>query len=238
MFESRRKRVDDVGAADDVEGRPLPAHAVARQREGAVLLVAAHVPHLEQAIGRIEEDAVAEHHRRWTRWSPGQLGVRIVAFPVALGYQHGAGGVIRRLVEAPEETRVFDQEIVDEQLPADVDVDHRRRIEQVIRAGERIGELCPPWRPRRRQDDAVVERFARGDRGLQRGRRKREAGGLDEVSSRDASRRCEPPATYTNPEIHLNCDAPQGDRGVQEKDPPDLFTPCRTPPLAGVVSSV
>ena len=56
-------RVDDVGAGDDVERGRCPRDAVGRRRQAGSRAVAGHVPHLEQAVARIEEHAVAEHHR-------------------------------------------------------------------------------------------------------------------------------------------------------------------------------
>ena len=56
---------------------------------------------------------------------------------------------------------LLDQEVVHEQLAADVDVDHRRRRDQIGRTLRRGVPGMAPRRPRRRQRDAVVERFAR-----------------------------------------------------------------------------
>ena len=65
-------------------------------------------------------------------------------------------GVMKR----PRQRRLIDQEIVDEQLPADIDRNHRRRIGEIRgRDRMRVGVL-EARRPRRAEDDAVVERGA------------------------------------------------------------------------------
>ena len=125
---------DDVGAGDDVCGAARPRDAVRRCGEGGVLLVAGHVPHLEDAIGGIEEHAVAEDHRGGTGRGLRHGRVRIVDLPRLLGREQRVRRVIHGLVKVAMQRRLFDQEVVDEQLPADVDVDDLRRAREVGRA--------------------------------------------------------------------------------------------------------
>ena len=129
-----------------------------------MLLVAGHVPHLEKPVGRIEKDAVAEHHRGRT-WRGGRPDcVRIAPLPVANRGEHRVGRMISGLMELAMQPRFFDQEVVHEKLAADVDVDYGRRGRQVRRPLRDRRDAAPQRRPRTRQHDAVVKRLLR--RGL------------------------------------------------------------------------
>ena len=111
-----------------------------RHRERGVLLIPGHVPHLEQALGRIEEHAVAVDHGRGARRRLGGGRVGILDLPWPFGRQHWIRRVIGRLVDGAIQRRFFDQEVVHEQLPADVDVDHVRRAREVRRRARAIDE--------------------------------------------------------------------------------------------------
>ena len=138
--------------------------AVVREREARVLRVAAHVPHLEQAVLRVVEDAVAEGHRRGIRSRFRALGVFVVFFPARRGPEDRIRRMIVGTVEDALERRLFDQEVVDEQLPADVDRHDIRTIDEVRRPYRRRLEAAALGRPRCRQADAVVQRFWHGGR--------------------------------------------------------------------------
>ena len=124
----------DVAAGDDVERGAFPRQAIARDGQRGVLLVAAHVPHLEQPVRGIEKHAVAVDHRRRAGRSAGCHRVGIAALPVANRREHGIARVIVGLVKRPVERRLLDEKVVHEQLAADVDADHGGGRRQVRRA--------------------------------------------------------------------------------------------------------
>ena len=89
---------------------------------------------------------VAGRHRVWIR-----------AFPLTFGGEQRVRRLIRGAMEFPVERRLLDQDMVDEQLPADVDVDHRGGEARYGGRYGRVVQLVAARRPRAGKDDAVVE---------------------------------------------------------------------------------
>ena len=186
-----RLGMHDVRALDDVEDGAIPANAVAGRGEAGVHAVAAHVPHLEEAILRVEEDAVAEDHRGRIGLGLGAIGVFVALFPRRLRPQHRTCGMELGAMECAGERGLLDQEIVDEQLTAEIDGNDRGRIGEVRRF-DRLGcEVTIVRRPRRAEADAVVERFTARLREQPRVQERRgggrQRGRLQEVPSREGS---------------------------------------------------
>ncbi|PYQ95414.1 MAG: hypothetical protein DMF96_22325 [Acidobacteria bacterium] len=73
------------------------------------------------------------------------------------------------------ERGALDQEIINEQLPADVDRDHIGRIDEIRRGDCAVGKAAAVRRPRRGKANAVVNRLA--GRLCLRPRRERQTGG-------------------------------------------------------------
>jgi len=94
-------------------------------------------------------------------------------------------------MEGADERGGFNQEVVDEELPADVNRNDFRRIDQVRRRDWARGESMTIGRPRVREPNAVVERGRRRQRlylwrpdgGAERARR----GGSDKRAAIDAA---------------------------------------------------
>jgi len=80
--------------------------------------------------------------------STGVDGVRIARFPFALRLQDRTGRVIRGAVKRAIQRRVFDEEVVDEQLPALGDVDHGRRGREIRRLFDDTSRRHAIRRPR------------------------------------------------------------------------------------------
>ena len=82
------------------------------------------VPQLERLVAGVEPDAVAERRR--------ERNVSVaVLFPKRLRRQHRRLRMPRRLVIRPLQGRFGNQKIIDEQLPADVDGNDVRRLNQI-----------------------------------------------------------------------------------------------------------
>ncbi len=150
----------DVGAPLHVECGAIPAHAVLRRGHGGPVLVAGHVPHLEQPILRVVEHPVAEHRRRRTGLIAGDGCLWIREFPRLFRTQYRVGIVVRGGMKRTMQAGFRDQKIVDEQLPADVDADHWRRRKQIRRRLGLADPFATPRRPRRWQHDPVVQDLA------------------------------------------------------------------------------
>ena len=92
----------------------------------------------------------------------------------------------------------FDEEVVHEQLPAQRDVDDRRRVAEIRHRHRLAGLVFPLRRPDRWQDDAVVERLTGGllrhhrrHRGLGRSAQQRGRGRAGSRGGRDLIRHLE-----------------------------------------------
>jgi len=160
-IDPRRRRIavaadDDVRALGDVEHRPLPADAVGRRRVARVLDVAAHVPHLEDAVFRVVEDAVAERHRRRVHVRLRPIGVRISPLPRRRRREYRTGRMVFGAMKRAHERRPLDQEIVDEQLAAEIDRNDGGRVDVVRRRDRRRRKAAHPRRPGIGELNAVV----------------------------------------------------------------------------------
>jgi hypothetical protein len=151
----------EVGALLDVQLRLVPAQAVLRGGVGRAAL--GEIPHLEEAVLRVVPDAVAEDH------AAGEDGaLRVVDGPVVRAGQRG----------------LLDEEVIDEELPADVDGDDAGRRGEVRRFDRLAGHVGEARRPRRRQADAVVEQLAlRGGVGVA----DRQAGDAEQAQAEEAA---------------------------------------------------
>ena len=144
---------DEVGAGLHVQLRALPLQSVAAGRQGRRRHPARQVPQLVQPVGGVVPQAVVEGGRRRT----------LSAVQLVRGRRHQdrAARVDLGPAEPALQRRLRDQEVVDEELPVQVDRYHRRRVLQVGN-GKRIARarIDVARRPRRWQDDAVVEGVA------------------------------------------------------------------------------
>jgi hypothetical protein len=176
----------DVRAGDDVERRLAPVDAILGEGVAGILRIPTHVPHLEEAVLRVVEDAVAEHHRGRIRSRVRALGILVVFLPARRRPQHRVRRMIFWPVEDALERGLLDEKVVHEQLTAKIDRDDIGTVDQVRRHDRRRLELAPSRRPRRRQPDAVVERVRRRRvraARRERGRQRRSADRLQECAS-------------------------------------------------------
>ena len=142
-------RVRHGGVGD---ARLDPVLAVGGVRVADVVAVAAEVPHLEEVVGGVEPDAVGE-----------RKGVVVVVLPLREGGEDGIAGIHHGLMRDAREVGLCDQEIVDEELAAEVDGDDGGRIADVWRSAGNLARAVLRW-PRQGQLDAVVEHLAAGGR--------------------------------------------------------------------------
>ena len=142
---------DDIGA-QQIERRAGPVQPVLGERQTGAHRGGA-IPHHEGAVLRLIPYAVAE---RGGEREQGAL------FPNHLRPQHRRAGVIFRAMKPAVQGGGLDQEIVHEQLAADIHGNHRRRLREV-RHGHWLARSHLLGRARRRpragKHDAVVERF-------------------------------------------------------------------------------
>jgi len=135
---------NDVGAGNDVEGGFVPVNGV---RGGGIAGGrTAQIPELEEPGSRVIPDAVAEGHG-------------VVDLPCFILGHHGVGGVHFRFVKSAVKCSGFDQEIIDEELAADVNGNDRRRVFE-IGHGHGLPREGSLGRPLLGEANAVVEEFA------------------------------------------------------------------------------
>ena len=139
--------LDDVRARQHVQRRLFPVNAVLAGGVTGGHAVAAEVPHLEELVGRVVPDAVAEDH-----------GGGLCAFSVGrrVCLQHRTGRMILRPVEGSLQRGLFHQKVVDQQLPPHVDGDHFRRVLEIGHRHHLAIQLFQLRRPLLGQADAVV----------------------------------------------------------------------------------
>ena len=132
--------LDDVRAGLDIERGLRPADPVLRRRVAGGPARPAHVPHLEEALPRIEPNAIGEDHREGV---PPRIEL-----PGPLWLEDGARGMVRGEVVHAVERRLLDEEIVDEELTSDVDGNHFRGGDEIGRPHGLPRQLLDPRRPR------------------------------------------------------------------------------------------
>src|SRR5205823_5270595 len=125
---------DDVRAGNDVKRRTPPGDAVVRRGVAGLAGEPAHVPHREEPRAMIVEHAVAEGHRGRIDPRAGPLRDRIGTFLRRRRTEHWVDVEVRGRVEPPHERRLLDEEVVDEQLAAEIDRDDGWRTVEIRRA--------------------------------------------------------------------------------------------------------
>ena len=158
---------NDVGARHNVERGFVPGDPVRAGGVADASRVAAHVPHLEDILGGVVPDAIAEDH------GTGLVGRRDLPSSASLRPKDRAGRVERGLVVRPLQSRLVDEKIIDEELPADVDGDDLGGPLEIGNRHGLAGELLDLGRPLVGQHDAVVQGLAciGRQRAEQRGRK-------------------------------------------------------------------
>ena len=151
----RPARPDQIGAGLHVQLRAFPLESVAARGQGGRGHPARQVPQLVEPVGGVVPQAIVEGSRH--RALPAVQLVR------RRRHQDRAARVDLGPAEPAVQRRRGDQEVVDEELPAQVDRNHLGRTLQ-IRNRQRIARIRidVARRPRLRQDDSVVERLAHG----------------------------------------------------------------------------
>ena len=142
-----------VGAGHDIEFGSLPMDAVVAKGQGHLPEIAGHVPHLEDAVAVVEPDAAAFGDRAWR-----QVGVALVA---RLGKEDRVAGVLHRVGVDARHRSGLDEEVVDEELAAEVDGDRGGRIFEIGHAhGLARERIAVGGRPLFGEFDSVGEGFA------------------------------------------------------------------------------
>jgi len=113
-------RIHSVRAGDDVERGPLPLQPVLADGIANRVKPARVVPHLEQPVLGIVDNAVVEGRRDRTDSA--------IHLERSLRFQDRVAVVQPGLMEGPPQVRLGNEEVVDEELPAHVDRNRRRRV--------------------------------------------------------------------------------------------------------------
>jgi len=145
-------RPHQVGPGRDVELRALPVDAVGAGGEGGAVEPAGHVPEFEQIVLRVVPGAVVEG-----RGHRAEAGVHLL---VGFGAEHRALRMDFRFAIGACQGGLCDQEVVHEELAAEVDGDDLRGMGE-IGDGDRLARAFDhvARRPGLREGDAVVEYF-------------------------------------------------------------------------------